>query len=196
MRLHHPQVITSFLIIGMALVFSISGTTAKCFYGISYTTFNISNSIFMLLFVVCVVYYCFIVKAPAAKKLFVICFFAIFAFFISLMTSIIWNRFGVRLFEPGYIDDDPYSVGYTVFLLLFTSIVFPLAYYITKRYVIPMLEVFDKTELMYVAALSVLMLLLLSVGFAVTRIELMAVSASIFICLVLCIAVGAMRTLR
>ena len=194
MRTRHPQALTYSLIIGMALVFSIAGTAAKCFYGVSDTTFNISNSIFMLLFAVCVIYFCFIVKAPAAKKLFVICFVAIFAFFISLMTSVLWDRFGMRLFGPGYIDDDPYSVGYTIFLLLFTSVVFPLAYYITKRYAIPMLEVLDKTELVYVSAMSVLMLLLLSVGFAVTRTELIAASASVFICLVLCIAVGSVYT--
>ena len=194
MRTRHPQALTYSIIIGMALIFSIAGTAAKCFYGVSDTTFNISNTVFMILFAVCVIYFCVIVKAPAAKKLFVICFVAIFAFFISLMTSVIWDRFGVRLFGPGYIDDDPYSVGYTVFLLLFTSVVFPLAYYITKRYVIPMLEVLDNTELAYVAAMSVLMLLLLSVGFAVTRTELIAASASVFICLVLCIAVGSVYT--
>ena len=194
MRTRHPQALTYSLIIGMALVFSIAGTAAKCFYGVSDTTFNISNSIFMLLFAVCVIYFCFIVKAPAAKKLFVICFVAIFAYFISLMTSVLWDKFGMRLYGPGYIDDDPYSVGYTIFLLLFTSVVFPLAYYITKRYAIPMLEVLDKTELVYVSAMSVLMLLLLSVGFAVTRTELIAASASVFICLVLCIAVGSVYT--
>ena len=194
MRMRHPQTLTYSIIIGMALIFSIAGTAAKCFYGVSDTTFNISNAIFMLLFAVCVIYFCVIVKAPAAKKLFVICFVAIFAFFISLMTSVIWDRLGIRLFGPGYIDDDPYSVGYTVFLLLFTSVVFPLAYYITKRYVIPMLEVLDNTELAYVAAMSILMLLLLSFGFAVTRTELIAASASVFICLVLCIAVGSVYT--
>ena len=68
------------------------------------------------------------------------------------MTSVLWDRFGVRLFGPGYIDDDPYSVGYTIFLLLFTSVVFPLAYYITKRYAIPMLEVLDKTCLLYTSS--------------------------------------------
>ena len=194
MRLRHPQAVTYSFIIGMALIFSIAGTTAKSVFGVSDTTFNISNLIFMLLFAICVIYFCFIVKAPAAKKLFVICFFAIFAFFISLMTSVLWDRLGVRLFGPGYIDDNPYSVGYTVFLLLFTGIVFPLAYYTTKRYVIPLLEALDKTELMYIAAMSVLMLLLLSVGFAVTRTALIATSASVFICLVLCLAVGSVYT--
>ncbi len=194
MRLRHPQAVTYSFIIGMALIFSIAGTTAKSVFGVSDTTFNISNLIFMLLFAICVIYFCFIVKAPATKKLFVICFFAIFAFFISLMTSVLWDRLGVRLFGPGYIDDNPYSVGYTVFLLLFTGIVFPLAYYTTKRYVIPLLEALDKTELMYIAAMSVLMLLLLSVGFAVTRTALIATSASVFICLVLCLAVGSVYT--
>lgn len=194
MRTRHPQAITYSLIIGMALVFSIAGTTAKCFYGVSDTTFNISNSVFMLLFAVCVIYFCFIVKAPAAKKLFVIFFVAIFAFFVSLMTSVLWDRFGLRLFGPGYIDDDPYSVGYTVFLLLFTCIVFPLAYYIIKKYVIPMLEVLDKTELIYVAAMSVLMLFLLSFGFTVARTELITAYAAIFISLVLCVAVGSVYT--
>ena len=193
-RLRHPQAVTSSLIVGLALFFSIAGTIAKYFYGISNTTFNISNSIFMLLFAVCVVYYCFIVKASAAKKLCVICFVAILAFFISLMTSVLWHRLGVEIFGSGYIDDDPYSIGYAIFLLLFTCIVFPFAYYIIKRYVTPMLEMLDRTEFIYMAAMSVLMLLLLSFGFAAARTELIAASASVFICLVLCVAVGSVYT--
>lgn len=194
MRLRHPQIVTSSLIIGMALVFSISGAVVKHFYGVSDITFDISNSIFMLLFTICVLYYCFIVKASTAKKLFVICFVAIFAFFTSLMTSFLWDRLSTELFGTGYIDDNPYSIGYTVFLLIFTCIVFPCAYCIIKRHVIPMLETMDKTDLIYIAAMSVLMLLFLSFGFAITRTALIAASVSVYICLVLCIAVGSVYT--
>lgn len=194
MRIKHPQAVTSSLIIGLAAVFSITGTAIKCVYGISDTTFNLSNAIFMLFFAVCVVYYYFIIKAPLSKKLFVICFVAIFAFFISLMTSVLWDRFSAEFFGPGYVDDDPYSIGYTVFLLVFTCIVFPLAYNIIKKYVIPTLEMPDKTGLVYVSVMSAIMLLLLSFGFAVAKTELVAASASIIICLILCMAVGSVYT--
>ncbi len=194
MRLTHPRAVTCAVIILMATIFSIGGTIAKQFNGNSPATFNISNSLFMILFFLCIVYYCFLIKESAAKKILIICFVAIFAFFISLITSMLWYYYGLNTFESGYVDADPYSVGYTIFLFIFTAAVFPFAYVITQKYMIPMLDILEDTDIKYMSILSVLLLLLLSTGFATIKKDIIETSVSAFICTTLCLAVGSVYT--
>lgn len=184
------KILTYGLIILMTLAFAVSGTYIKHSFNNPDTVFTLTNAVFMLLFACCAAFYFITVKAPLPQKILVICFVAIYAFFVSLISTVIWNYFTNIVYGSDFIEDNPYSLRYDVVLLIFTIFSFMYARRLIKKYIIPLLEVLDIHDLMYMSAISAILLVLLSLCFTFMRNEFIKGPISLFISLTLCIAIA------
>lgn len=192
LRLRYSRLLTVLLLLLMAFIFSISCTIIKYRLNDSDIIFQVSNAIFMLLFILCVIFYCYIVKTPIFKKIPVVCLIAIFAFFVSLSSTTTWQYITFDVIGSSYSEGSPYSLQYIGVLLVFTAATFPIAYRLIKRHVIPMMDIFEPLDLKYMSWLSAILLVLLSVSYAF--LNSITTSITVIFCLVLCIFAASIYT--
>lgn len=188
-RVRRPKIITLLFVFSLAVIFAVSGAVIKHSFSDAQQVFTISNIIFMFLLGACIIYYCVIVKATITKKIFVFSFVAIIDFFVSLLSNLLWTYCFMPLLGVVPNVDSLYNPLYVVLLFLLTMIVFPFVSHLTKRYMMPLLELLTETDLKYMSALSAILLALLSLSFAM-RGE--GSPTAMFLYLSLCITIAGM----
>ncbi len=151
-------VLTSCIVLGCSLVFSIFGTFLANILPGNHSLFQTVNLIFMFCLLPCLFWYIYAIKTIWQKKLFIFSFTLTYA----LIITSIGNMISTWIYYDAPTDGLPYK-GYTTIILLFVSALFlPVWNFLLKKYFVPLEEALDKKESGHLAVLSLLLFAVLA----------------------------------
>lgn len=150
--------LTSSIVLGCSLVFSISGTFLASILPGNHSLFQVVNLIFMFCLLPCLFWHIYAIKTIWQKKLFIFSFTLTYA----LIITSIGNMISTWIYYDASTDGLPYK-GCTSIILLFVSALFlPLWNFLLKKYFIPLEKVLGKKESGHLAVLSLLLFIVLA----------------------------------
>lgn len=150
--------LTSCIVLGCSLVFSISGTFLANILPGNHSLFQAVNLIFMFCLLPCLFWYIYAIKTIWQKKLFIFSFTLTYA----LIITSIGNTISTWIYYDASTDGLPYK-GYTTLILLFVSALFlPVWNFLLKKYFIPLEEALGGKESGHLAVLSLLLFIVLA----------------------------------
>lgn len=151
-------VLTSCIVLGCSLVFSIFGTFLANILPGNHSLFQTVNLIFMFCLLPCLFWYIYAIKTIWQKKLFIFSFTLTYA----LIITSIGNMISTCIYYDAPTDGLPYK-GYTTIILLFVSALFlPVWNFLLKKYFVPLEEALGKKESGHLAVLSLLLFAVLA----------------------------------
>lgn len=147
------------LMVGLGLAFALGSCVLYHYLPHNIVLFGAVNILFMVSLIPCFFWYLYAVKAHWLKKLFVFSYAMTGAFAITSITNIIITNLYL-----GRNDGLPYR-GITLLVLFPLTVVFlPVLSLILKRFYLPVEDRFTQKESAYLSALSILLLVMLTLG--------------------------------
>lgn len=150
--------LTSCIILGCSLLFSITGTFLANTMPRNHSLFQSVNLMFIFCLLPCLFWYIYAIQTIWQKKLFVFSSTLTYALVITSLS----NMISTWVYYDASTDGLPYK-GYSTIILFFVSVLFlPIWNLILKKYFIPLEEAFDAKESGQLAILSLLLFAVLA----------------------------------
>lgn len=147
------------LMVGLSLAFALGSCVLYHIFPHTIVLLGSVNVLFMASLIPCFFWYVYVVKTHWLKKLFVFSYAMTGAFAITSFTNIIITHIYL-----GRSDSLPYK-GITIFVLFPLTVVFlPVLSLPLKRFYMPIEDQFTQKESAYLSVLSILILVMLSLG--------------------------------
>lgn len=178
--------LTSALILGLALIFAGTGCWLQRVLPPNQTLFTTVNIVFMLALLPCLLWYLYAVKAVWQKKLFVFSFALSGALIITSVSNTICTWLYLNV---GQSDGLPYR-GFTPLILFLMTVVFlPAMSLILKCFYRPVEDSFTQKEGIYLSALSIVLFAVVSSGLSYINYNNLYNPMSLFLYIALLVAI-------